>query len=174
MIDERRLVLVGRIAGAFGVKGEVKLRPYTAEMDAIVAYGALLDEHGEVVLTPKRAHAIKDAVAVSAPEIETREQAEALKGVRLYVPRAALPAPGDGEFYVVDLIGCAVRSVTGEALGEVHAAHDFGAGDMLEVRDGVKTWFLPFTAENTPRIDLEARLLIADPPAALLDPTRKA
>jgi 16S rRNA processing protein RimM len=172
MSDESRLILMGHIAGAFGVRGEVKIRPYTAQADGLLGYGPLLDEAGAIVLTPKRGHAIKDCLAVTAPEIETREHAEALKGVKLYVRRAVLPAPADDEFYVVDLIGCAVHNLAGESLGVIFAAHDFGAGDVLEIRGG-KTWFLPFTAQTTPRIDLKARLVIADPPPGLLDPAKE-
>jgi 16S rRNA processing protein RimM len=171
-IKQKNLILMGYIAGAFGVRGEVRVRPYTAEADGIVAYGALLDEHGAVVLTPKRAHAIKDGVAITAKEITTREQAEEMKGTKLYVPRDRLPPPEeDDEFYIVDLIGCAVENLNGDPLGNVAAVHDFGAGDVLEIKSGSKSWFLPFTAENAPQIDLKSRRIIADPPAALLDPT---
>ncbi len=172
-IEPSELVLVGHVAGAFGVQGEVKLRPYTAQADAIISYGPLLNEDGAVILTPKRARPIKDGLAVSAPEVKTREQAEALKGAKLYVPRAALPAPQEDEFYIVDLIGCAVQNASGEPLGEVIAAHDFGAGELLEIRRGGKTWYLPFTTQNAPHIDLKARRIIADPPPELLDPTEE-
>ena len=172
MVDKANLILVGHIKGAFGVKGEVRLHPYTDEPGGIVAYGPLYDKDGKIVLTPKRAHAISDGVAVTAKEVKTREDAEALKGTRLYVPRDEFPDPQeDDEFYAVDLIGCAVQNLNGDALGQIHAIHDFGAGDVLEIKQGAKTWFLPFTAENTPRIDLKAKLVIADPPAELLDPT---
>ncbi|HVY04018.1 MAG TPA: ribosome maturation factor RimM, partial [Caulobacterales bacterium] len=172
MAEQGRLILVGHVKGAFGVKGEVRLYPYTDEPGGIAAYGPLRDKDGKIVLTPKRARAIKDGVAITAKEIKTREEAEALKGVRLYVPRDEFPDPEeDDEFYAVDLIGCAVRNAGGEHLGEICAIHDFGAGDILEIKNGPKTWFLPFTAENAPRSDLNAKLVIADPPAELLDPT---
>jgi len=169
MADESRLVLVGRIAGAFGVKGEVRLHSFTTEPDGIVSYGPLLGEDGAVVLTPKRAHAIKDGIAVTAPEIKTREDAEALKGTKLYVPRDALPAPEEDEFYAIDLVGCTVEDLAGAPLGTVKAIHDFGAGDILEITNAGGSWFLPFTAENAPRIDLQTRKIVTDPPPDLLE-----
>jgi 16S rRNA processing protein RimM len=171
MADRSDLILVGHVTGAFGVNGEVKLRAYTAETRGIVSYGPLLDERGAVVLTPLRARAIKDGLAVTASEIGTREQAEALKGARLFVPRDRLPAPADAdEYYVVDLIGCAVEDLQGRPLGSIVAIHDFGAGDILEIRDHARTWYLPFTAENAPRVEIAARRVVADPPADLLPP----
>jgi 16S rRNA processing protein RimM len=169
--EQSRLILVGHVRGAFGVKGEVRIHPYTEEPGGVAAYGPLYDQDGRIILTPQRAHAIKDGVAITAKEVKTREEAEALKGARLYAPRDRFPdLAEEDEFYAVDLIGCAVRHLEGEMLGQVHAIHDFGAGDVLEIKNGAKTWFLPFTAENTPRIDLKARLIIADPPPGLLDP----
>lgn len=161
---------MGHITGAFGVRGEVRLHSYTDDPESIASYGALLNEHGAVVLTPKHVHSLNLGVAITAPEVKTREQAEALKGTRLYVPRDRLPPPDeDDEFYAIDLIGCAVHNLNGDQLGEITAIHDFGAGDVLEIKRGTKSWFLPFTAENAPQIDLEAKRIIADPPDELLD-----
>jgi 16S rRNA processing protein RimM len=169
-VADESLILMGHITGAFGVRGEVRLHSYTDDPESIGAYGPLLNERGDVVLTPKRVHTLNLGVAITAPEIKTREQAEALKGTRLYVPRARLPAPDeDDEFYAVDLVGCAVQNLNGDQLGEVIAIHDFGAGDVLEIKRGTKVWYLPFTAENAPQIDLKAKRIIADPPDELLD-----
>ena len=73
MAERSDLILLGHVMGAFGVQGEVKIRPYTAEAEGIIAYGPLLDERGAVVLTPLRARAIKDGLAVSAPEVGDRK-----------------------------------------------------------------------------------------------------
>ncbi|MDX2238022.1 MAG: ribosome maturation factor RimM [Hyphomonadaceae bacterium] len=167
MADDGDLVLVGAIAGAFGVKGEVRVRSFTAAPENLVSYGALLDKSGAPLITPKRWRSIKDAIAVSAPEIATREQAEALKGQGLYVRRSRLPPAADDEFYHVDLIGCRVEALDGTALGEVIAAPNFGAGDLLEVRPPAgPSWFLPFTKAHTPLVDVAARRIVADPPVA--------
>jgi 16S rRNA processing protein RimM len=162
------LILVGAITGAFGVRGEVKVKSFTAAQEDVCSYGPLCDDRGGVVLTPKTFRPLKDAVAVTAKEVTTREQAEAMRGTALYVPREALPAPEEDEFYAADLIGCRVESVGGAPLGEVTAVNDFGAGDVLEIKLNGAVWRLPFTRENTPQIDLKARLIIADPPEGLL------
>jgi len=161
-VDPAALVLVGAIAGAFGVRGEVKVRTFTAEPEGVVAYGPLYDTRGKVVLTPKRWRPIKDGLAITAPEVADREAAEALRNTALHVQRAALPPAEDDEFYHVDLIGCRVETVTGEPLGEVVAVHDFGAGDVLELRDpaGARR-YVEFSRESVPLVDLDARRLVA-------------
>jgi 16S rRNA processing protein RimM len=166
--DPTNLILVGAIVGAHGVRGEVKVKAFTAAPENVCAYGPLLNEAGKVVLTPKNWRPLKDALGVTAPESATREAAEALKGTGLYVARDALPAPDDDEYYAVDLIGCAVQGLGGEALGVVKAVTDFGAGDLLEIdKDGV-LWRMPFTNENAPHVDLKTRVIVADPPEGLL------
>jgi 16S rRNA processing protein RimM len=166
-IDPNTLILVGRVAGAFGVKGEIKLRPYTVEGESVASYGPLFDAGGRPVLTPRRARPIAGGVAVTAAEVSTREEAEALKGTKLFVPRTRLPALEPDEFYAVDLIGCRVSNVAGADLGVVTGVDDFGAGDLLEITSGKTVWRLPFTAENAPHIDLNERRIIVDPPAGL-------
>src|SRR4249919_1150805 len=99
------LILVGRVAGAFGVKGEVRITSFTAEPAALVGYKTLLREDGQVALTLSGGRAAKSGVVARAKEVETREQAEALRGLRLYIPRDVLPEPDEDEFYVTDLIG---------------------------------------------------------------------
>ncbi len=159
------LVLVGVIDGAFGVRGEARVRSFTAEPHALFSYGPLLDETGKAALTPKSWRPLQDAFAVTAPEIASREDAMAKRGVRLFVPRESLPAPEDDEIYVVDLIGCRVDTAGGAPLGEVIAVHDFGAGDLLEIRPpSGAPFFLEFTKINVPVVDLANRRLVADPP----------
>jgi 16S rRNA processing protein RimM len=170
MADDGDLVLVGAIAGAFGVRGEVRVRSFTAAPESLASYGPLLDKTGAPLMSPQRWRPIKDAIAVSAPEIATREQAEALKGQGLYVPRSRLPPAADDEFYHVDLIGCRVEALDGAPLGEVIAAPNFGAGDLLEVRPPAgQSWFLPFTKTHAPLVDIAARRIVADPPVAEAD-----
>jgi 16S rRNA processing protein RimM len=156
------LILVARVAGAFGVKGEVRLTSYTADPMALLGYRDLQREGGAPGLTLTSARPHKGGVVARAHEIETREQAEALRGLRLYVPREALPAPDEEEFYLVDLIGCAVVTAQGEPLGAVRNVQDFGAGDLLEIQppEGA-SWWLPFTREAVPEVDLAGRRLIA-------------
>lgn len=159
------LVLVGVIEGAFGVRGEARVRSFTAEPEKLFAYGPLLDEHGRPALTPSSWRPLQDSFAVAAPEIASREDAMAKRGIRLYVPRAKLPPPEEDEVYVVDLIGCRVEDASGAHLGAVIAVHNFGAGDLLEIRPPAGApFFLAFTKANVPIVDLANRRLIADPP----------
>jgi 16S rRNA processing protein RimM len=169
MASASRLVLLGEIAGAFGVRGEVKVRPRTETPEGIVAYGPLLDADGKVVLTPKRWRAIKDGLAVIAPEVQTREEAEALRGTRLHVPRDRLPPPAEDEFYEIDLIGCRVEDESGAPLGEVADVLDFGAGQILAIDgpDGARLLH-PFTLAAVPFVDPAGGRIVIRP---LLDTT---
>lgn len=157
------LILVARVAGAFGVKGEVRLATFTADPMAVLAYRDLLRETGAPGLTLTGARPAKGGVVVRAKEIETREQAEAARGLRLYIPRERLPAPEDeDEYYLVDLIGLAVVTPQGEPLGVVRTVHDFGAGDLLEVEPPHgASWWLPFTREAVPEVRMADRTLVA-------------
>jgi 16S rRNA processing protein RimM len=164
------LILVGRVAGAFGVRGEVRITSFTAEPMALVDYKTLLREDGSPGLTLTTGRPVKGGVIVRVPEIETREQAEAARGLKLFVPRAALPAPDEDEFYVTDLIGLSVETAQGEVLGSVRAIQDFGAGDLLEIQplEG-PSWYLPFTREAAPEVRIAEGKVIAAPPAVVED-----
>lgn len=156
------LILVARVAGAFGVKGEVRLTAYTAEPMSLLDYRDLRRESGGPGLTLTGARPAKGGIVARAREIETREQAEALRGLRLYIARDALPPPEDDEFYLVDLIGLSVISPEGEALGQVRSVQDFGAGDLLEVQPTAgASWWLPFTREAVPEVRLADRVVVA-------------
>jgi 16S rRNA processing protein RimM len=160
------LILVGRVAGAFGVKGEVRIASFTAEPLALVDYGTLLREDGSPALTVTGGRAAKGGLVVRTREIETREQAEAARGLRLYIPRAVLPAPQDeDEFYIADLVGLSVVSPEGEALGRVRSVRDFGAGDLLEIEPSAgDSWWLPFTREAVPEVSIAERKIVAVKP----------
>ena len=175
MTGAPKLVLVGRVAGAFGVKGEVRISAYTATPLALLAYRALKREDGSPGLTvvsgraaPKQGGAT-DFIG-KASEIATKEEADALRGLRLYVARADMPAPDEDEFYLADLIGMAAVTPEGEALGQVKAVHDFGAGDILEIepRRGA-TWYLPFTRACVPEVDIAEGRILAVRPAEVSD-----
>ena len=151
------MICVGAIAGAFGVKGEVKLKSFTQNPADCVAYGPLLDEGGQVILTPTAHRPVKDALAVRAKEVTTREQAEALKSIKIYVLRSALPEPEEDEFYFTDLVGLDVKTTDGKRMGTVIAVHEFGAGDMLEIKPkDSASFFHPFTKVATPKVDIGA------------------
>jgi 16S rRNA processing protein RimM len=164
-------VCVGAIAGAFGVRGEVRLKSFCANAEDIASYGPLTSEDGsrsfDIVLTG----AIKGGLAARLSGVATKEQADALRGLRLYAPREALPALPDDEFYHADLIGLEAYDTGGAALGRVAAVLNHGAGDLLELRGpGLKgSVLVPFTLAVVPTVDLASGRLVIDPPEGLLD-----
>ncbi|WP_018634115.1 ribosome maturation factor RimM [Neomegalonema perideroedes] len=162
--DER--VCVGAVAGAFGVRGEARLKPFTEDPRAVASYGPVETEDGARSFTLKISRPIGDGLAVWLSGVKTREEAEALKGTRLYVSREALPEPEEDEFYHADLIGLKVEDLKGEPLGVVRSVQNYGAGDFLEiVTPGRKApALMPFTRETAPKIDLKGGRLVADPP----------
>ena len=163
-------VLVGAIVGAFGVQGEVRLRSFTAQPDAIVDYAPFFHADGCPALTPTSWRPVKDGIAVLALEVKTREDAMALRNTKLFVPRSALPPADEDEFYHIDLVGLAVEALDGAPLGKVKAVIA-GVQDLLEIEGtpGAKSsWFLPFTKALVPVVDLGNRRLVGDVPLGLI------
>ena len=157
-----RLILVGRVAGAFGVKGEVRITAYTDDPTALLRYRDLRREDGGPGLTLTAGRAQKGAFVGRAKEIATREDAEALRGLQLFVPRAALPAPDEDEFYLADLIGLRVVDPAGLEIGSIKNVQNFGAGDLLEIAPlAAPTWWLPFTREAVPEVRIAEGVVVA-------------
>ncbi len=161
-------VLLGRIAGAHGIRGEVLINTYTGVPEDIGGYGPLSDAAGKrsfeikiVRVTPK------GVVALIAGAVD-RTAAEALKGVELFVARNRLPAVVEGEFYHADLIGLAAVDPAGETIGEIVAVQNYGAGDLLEIRlaGSAKTELVPFTEAVVPQIDIAEKRAVVVMPAA--------
>ena len=164
MSQDDRLVLVAKVAGAFGVRGEIRLTTFTETPLAVVNYRDLVRKTGAVGLTLIAGRSTKGGIIARAKEVETKEQADRLRGLELYVPRSQLPPPGEDEFYLTDLIGLDVISPEGEPLGKVKAVQDFGAGDLIEVQPAKgKSWYLPFTKALVPEVDLVGGKLIGVP-----------
>lgn len=163
-------ICLGRIDGPHGVRGLVRVRPFTEDPGAIASYGPLTDASGRrrFALTLLSWH--RTAWLARVDGVEDRDAAAALRGESLYVPRSALPDPGEeGEaFYHADLIGLRVDRVDGRPLGRVRAVHDFGAGDLLDLSlDGGGSVTVPFTKAVVPTVDLRAGRLVVDLPAEL-------
>ena len=132
MADGGRVCL-GQFGAAHGVRGEVRLHSFTADPAAITSYGPLESEDGRVFEIETMRPA-KDHFVAKISGVADRNAAELLKNLKLYVPRARLPAPDEpDEFYHADLIGLAVVDRAGEKLGTVVAIHNFGAGDLIEM-----------------------------------------
>ena len=164
--SDARLVLVAEVAGAFGVSGELKLTAYTAEPASLLSYGPLLDESGAPRLTLTAGRAAKGALVARAREIDSREGAAALRGLRLFVPRAALPPPAEEEYYLADLIGLAAVTPGGEALGAVRSVADFGAGDLLEIApEHGASWWVAFARDTVHEVRLGDNLVVVEPPS---------
>lgn len=159
-------VCVGAIAGAFGVRGEVRLKSFCAPPEAISDYGPLTTEDRGQSFSVRLTGQAKGALTARLGGVGTKEQADALRGTQLFAPRDRLPALPDDEFYHADLIGLEVLDTGGRSLGRIRAVHDHGAGDLLEVHGpGLKNGaLLPFTQDAVPTVDIAGGRVIADPP----------
>lgn len=160
------MVCVAQVSAAHGVRGALKLRCFTEEPENVAAYGPLCDAHGRELFRLTVLNRIASGLIVRAEGIETRDAAEALKGMLLFVPRTRLPEPGADEFYHEDLIGLVAVDRSGLRRGEVIGIHNFGAGDVVEIKDGAQeSFFVPFTSDAVPEIDLPGGRVVIDPPA---------
>jgi 16S rRNA processing protein RimM len=165
-------VVIARIGAAHGIKGEVRVKAYTADPAGIGAYGPLTAEDGrsfEVASLRPAAGTAPDMLVVRFKGIADRNAAETLNGIELSVPRDRLPPAEDDEFYHADLIGLTAVTRDGTELGTVIAVQNYGAGDLLEIapRRG-ETILVPFTRAVVPGIDLAAGRVTVDPPEGLL------
>jgi 16S rRNA processing protein RimM len=168
-MTETHLILVARVAGAFGVRGEVRITAFTEDPMALLQYGVLRRENGAPALTLVTARAAKGGVVAKTVEITTPEQADSLRGLELFIPRDALPEPEEDEFYLADLIGLQARGLSGEPIGRIKAVQNFGAGDLLEIQPikGGPTWWLAFTRETAPEVKITEGHVVIVPPTEI-------
>jgi 16S rRNA processing protein RimM len=165
MAGRSRDVLLARVLGAQGLSGAVKVKAFTASASSLARYGVLHSSDGqEFTVTSVRATKDDEAV-LNLAEVSDRAAAEGLRGVELYVRRNALPAPEREEYYHADLLGLRAEDVEGRTLGTVHAVHNYGAGDVIEIARGDgDTILLPFTRETVPHIEIDKeRIVVAVP-----------
>ncbi len=169
MTGDSDLICIGAVAGSFGVRGEVRLKSFAALPDDIGAYGALTTEDGKQSYDVSLTGQTKNGFTARLTGVTTKEQADALRGVQLFVPRAVLPDLPDDEFYHADLVGLEVVDTGGAPLGVVKAVLNHGATDLLElsVPGTAETVLLPFTKAAVPTVDLRAQRIVADPPEGL-------
>lgn len=162
-------VCVGAIAGAFGVRGEVRLKSFCADPESIAAYGPLWTEDGIRSFEVRLTRPVAGGFGAVLSGVTTKEAADALRGVQLFADRDRLPSLPDDEFYHADLIGLPVQDTGGAAIGTVRAVYNHGAGDILEIfAPGRKSAILlPFTLANVPTVDLKAGRIVADIPEGL-------
>ncbi len=163
MIDR---ICIGAIAGAFGVTGEVRLKSFCSVPSDIAAYGPLWSEDGERQFRITLTKPVAGGFGARIAGVATRDEAEAVRGVSLFVDRAKLPSLPEDEFYHADLIGLAAFDTGGEPLGKVAALHNHGAGDIIEISSirHKSALLLPFTKTIVPNVDLVAGRIIVDLP----------
>lgn len=165
--DEK--IIVGAIGGAYGVRGEVRIKSFCAAPEDIETYSPLTDAAGTAyhlsIIRP-----IKNGFAARIVEVTSKEDADALKGTDLFANRDQLPSLPADEFYHADLIGLDVVDTGGALLGRIKSVQNHGADDLLEVqKPGTSaTFFVPFTRAAVPTVDLDAARVVADPPEGLL------
>ena len=163
-------ICVGAFSGSYGINGEVRLKSFCADPEAIADYSPLTSEDGKRSFAITLTRSIKGALVAKVEGITNKEDADKLKGIRLHAKREQLPALPDDEFYHADLIGMTVLDTGGTVLGKVHAVQNHGASDLLEVmpEGSSATILLPFTNEVIPTVDLTAGRIIANPPEGTL------
>jgi 16S rRNA processing protein RimM len=155
-------ICIAKFGAAHGVRGEIRLWPFTQDPLAVANYGPLETEDGKRRFEIAAARAAKDHLVARVKGIDTRDDAEKLNGLELFVAREKLPATEDDEFYHADLIGLAAVTPRDEPLGRIIAMHNFGAGDIIEIatNNGGETKLLPFTNAVVPTVDLAARRVV--------------
>jgi 16S rRNA processing protein RimM len=158
-------VCVARIGAAHGVRGAVKLWTFTEDPLAVQSYGPLMTKDGARRFEIAQLRAAKDHLVATFKGVATRNDAERLNGIELYVPREKLPATDDGEYYHTDLIGLAAVNAADEPLGRVIAIHNFGAGDIIEIAPAKgATMLLPFTDAVVPTVDIAGGRVVIELP----------
>lgn len=163
-------VILGAIAGAHGIRGQVRIKSFTEVAEDVAGYGPLSNEAGDRTFKLKITGQAKGVLLAKLDGVTDRNQAEALKGTALYIERSKLPDPQEDEYYHADLIGLRGETTSGEVIGEVIGIYDFGAGDLLDLKmEGGRTVMLPFNAEVAVEVDLEAGRIVLDPPDGALD-----
>jgi 16S rRNA processing protein RimM len=163
----RERVCVAQIGAAHGLRGEVRVHAFTEDAMAIAAYGPLETEDGARLLQIDALRPAKDHLVARFKGVADRDQAEGLRNLKLYVAREKLPAPAQSEtFYHADLIGLAAKTDDGRDFGSVVGVHNFGAGDLLEIRPaaGGRTLLLPFTQAVVPQVDVAGGFVVVNPP----------
>lgn len=161
-------ICVARIGAAHGVRGEVKLWSFTEDPAAVAHYGPLETQDGTRCFEIEALRAAKDHFVARIAGVNDRDAAEKLRNIELYIPRARLPKIEEADtFYHADLVGLDAITPDGARVGTVHALHNFGAGDIIEIApaEGGDPLMLPFNETTVPKIDVAARQVVVVPPA---------
>jgi 16S rRNA processing protein RimM len=170
-------ICVGVISGAYGVQGELRIKSFCAVPEDIETYSPLTNEDGSRDFMLAILRPITNGFSARLPDISSKEQADALRGTKLFARRDQLPSLPDDEYYHTDLIGLKVYDTGGALMGSVKSVQNHGADDLLELQlaGSSTTTFLPFTMAAVPTVDLAAGRIVADPPEGVLPaPSRPA
>src|SRR4051812_10710400 len=161
-------ICVARVGAAHGVRGAVKLWTFTEDPLAVKRYGPLATSDGARQFEVTHAREAKGHLVATLKGVATREDAERLKGIELYVAREKLPATDTDEYYHADLIGLQAVNAANEPIGRVIAIHNFGAGDIIEIApSNGATMLLPFTNAVVPTVDLAGGRVVIELPAEI-------
>jgi 16S rRNA processing protein RimM len=161
-------ICVARIGAAHGVRGAVKLWTFTEDPLAVKRYGPLTTKDGARQFEVTHAREANGHLVATLKGIATRDEAERLNGIELYVARDQLPATDEDEYYHADLIGLAAVNAANEPIGRVLAIHNFGAGDIIEIAPAQgATLLLPFTNAVVPTVDLAGGRVVVELPAEI-------
>ena len=165
MTEATQRVCVGIVTGPQGVHGAVRIKSFTEVPEDIARYGPLADEAGRRCFELQVCGAAKGVLIARLSGVHDRNQAEALRGLHLYLSRSALPQTEAEEYYHADLIGLAAVNTADEPLGRVAAIHNFGAGDIIEIAPPHgPSMLLPFTNAVVPTVDLAGGRVVIELP----------
>lgn len=165
MMDDNLLICVGVIIAPHGVKGNLKVKSYTATPSDIAKYKLFWDENGQPRYIVRQWNMAGNTNKLTLEGVIDRDEAQKLIGTKLYIAREQLPKiVEEEEFYHVDLIGLKIIDTQGNLFGTVKAIHNFGAGDMVEViiHATKTTEYFPFTKEYFPQINLKEQFIVID------------
>lgn len=158
-------VCVGAVVGAHGVRGQVRVKSFTADPADVAAYGPVESEDGTRRFKLKVMGEVKGLVIAKLEGVNDRNAAEAMRGTRFYVPRERLPELEEDEFLYTDLVGLKAEGEDGAVLGTVKGVADFGAGELLDItlaQGG--SLMVPFTKAAVPVVDIANKRLVVIPP----------
>lgn len=174
MSDEE--IIVGALSGSFGVHGDVRLKSFCADPEAISDYTPLTRADGKIITTIVIKGQTKGSLIARVDGITTKEEADGLRGMELYAQRDQLPSLPDDEFYHADLVGLTAYDTGGGELGRVKAVQTNGADDLLEIVSPTQkdTVLVPFSKAIVPTVDLATGRIVIDPPCGLFDDTPEA
>lgn len=165
MTEQPRLVCVGRITGAHGIKGMVKIFSHAQNSDTLTKLGPLFDSHGKRRFVLTKISPQGKLLLASVEGVTDRNAAEALSNTDLYLPREKLPRLEDGKFYYADLIGLEARDMNGQKMGRIAALHNYGAGDIIEIKpDSSESFLVSFNADTVKKVSAADGYITIDRP----------